>query len=889
MFSMLAYRFCAHFQAMWAPSKSGRVPSRRSQWPASGRCRLEELEARLAPATVQFNAPSETISATAGSFSIGATVSGAVQPTISAFASGFNSPYGMAVDSAGNLYVANEGGSTVSKLTPAGVVSTFASGFGGPIALAFDAAGNLYVANYGFNSISEVTPGGTVSTFASNINNPSALAFDAAGNLYVANEGNTGQPQTVTKITPAGVTSIFASGFIYPDALAFDAAGNLYVGNETEANVGVVNEVTPAGVVSTFASGFTLPSSAGYLAFDGAGNLYVGSGGGNTVSKVTPAGVVSTFASGFSNPSGLAFDGGNLYVANAGANTVSEVDGSVSVPFTLGGTAIPGADYSGVTASPLVIPTGETSGTITGTLISDLGLSKTLTFTLGTPSGASLGSPTVNSLTIAESTTLSFTSAATGAYGGMTSLEATLTSGTTPLANETVDFTFNGTNEGSATTDANGVAMLSVSLGALDAATYDGYVGASFGGGGAYDASSATTDLTITPAKQTITWTNPTDLLVGTPLGAAQLDATVSVAGPAPAGTLTYTPLAGTVFATGNDQTLSVAVAATADYQAASARVSINVTTAPSVTGVSFATTEGESFTGTVATFTYSNSTAPPAEFNCSINWGDNQTSAGTVSANGTGGFVVTASHTYTNEGRYTVQATITAPNGANGSATSLAHVARTGNPPTLLGTVAQQLVQSAEYYSDFVTTAYQNYLGRTPDSSGLNYWVTQMQSGLTDEHLEAGFIGSSEYIANHGGSNQAWIIGMYQNLLNRTPSETEVDYWLSQLAEGESPSAVAYGFAASAEREGDRVMADYQQYLGRAASQTEVDYWVNQFVDNHLTNEQVIEGFIGSAEYFKDHYDNAGDWIFSAYQDVLQRQPDEASYAHWLQVLEQS
>ena len=67
------------------------------------------------------------------------------------------------------------------------------------------------------------------------------------------------------------------------------------------------------------------------------------------------------------------------------------------MPFTLGGTAVSGTDYSGVTASPLVIPAGQTSGTITGTLIDDGKFNttnKTLTLTLGTPTNATLGATT---------------------------------------------------------------------------------------------------------------------------------------------------------------------------------------------------------------------------------------------------------------------------------------------------------------------------------------------------------------------------------------------------------------------------------------------------------------------------------------------------------------
>ncbi len=122
------------------------------------------------------------------------------------------------------------------------------------------------------------------------------------------------------------------------------------------------------------------------------------------MSKVTPGGGVSTFATGSNNPFAVAFDAaGNLYVANLGAGTVSEVSTRVTVPFTLGGTATAGVDYSGVTASPLVFAPGQTTVDITGTLLPDPGGVQTITFTLGTPSSnAVLGSPAANTLTIVE-------------------------------------------------------------------------------------------------------------------------------------------------------------------------------------------------------------------------------------------------------------------------------------------------------------------------------------------------------------------------------------------------------------------------------------------------------------------------------------------------------
>jgi plastocyanin len=354
------------------------------------------------PATIQFSAAGETVEAATGGFNTPVMLTGDPVPTVSTLATGLSNPHGLAVDAHGNIYVANSGAGTVSKITPAGAVSLFASGFANPTALAFDARGNLYVANLGSNSVSRVTPAGVVSTFVSNINRPAALAFDHAGNLYVANDGNTGQPQTVSRVTPAGGISVFASGFLHPVGLVFDAAGNLNVANQTNTNVEVVDRVTPGGVMTAFASGFKLPDSGG-LAFDPFGNLYVSSDGGNDVSKVTPDGGINTYVSGMNQPYGLAYANGKLYMADSGTDSIKQIDGTVTVPFTPGGTAVEGTDYSGVTPSPLVFATGQSVAAISGKLKFDQGSDQTLVVTLGTPTRATLDTPTVNTLTIGES------------------------------------------------------------------------------------------------------------------------------------------------------------------------------------------------------------------------------------------------------------------------------------------------------------------------------------------------------------------------------------------------------------------------------------------------------------------------------------------------------
>ena len=136
-----------------------KTPRPRRCGPSRG-FRLELLEDRWVPASVQFNTASETIDESAGTFSIPVTLTGsASQLTVSTFANGFSQPEGFATDSSGNLYVANYDNDSVSKITPAGVVSGFAA-ISDPEGMAFDSAGNLYVASIGSNSIEKVTPSG---------------------------------------------------------------------------------------------------------------------------------------------------------------------------------------------------------------------------------------------------------------------------------------------------------------------------------------------------------------------------------------------------------------------------------------------------------------------------------------------------------------------------------------------------------------------------------------------------------------------------------------------------------------------------------------------------------------------------------------------------------
>ena len=303
----------------------------------------------------------------------------------------FPGPGGVAFDAAGNAYVSDGRNHTVSMITTAGNVfplagspgtSGSADGIGsaarflGPVGMAVDAAGNVYVADSGNSTIRKVTPAGVVTTIAglagqdgsadgvgsaARFDRPQALALDAAGNLYVADSDN----YTIRKITPAGVVSTLAglakslgnadgagnvARFNNPQGLALDAGGNLYV---ADTNASTVRVVTPAGNVTTLAGlAETVGSADGTgsaarfnrpkgIAVDAAGNVLVVDLAGHTVRRITPAGVVTTLAglagaagfvdgtgsaARFRNPVGASLDAaGNLYVADFNNEAVRKV------------------------------------------------------------------------------------------------------------------------------------------------------------------------------------------------------------------------------------------------------------------------------------------------------------------------------------------------------------------------------------------------------------------------------------------------------------------------------------------------------------------------------------------------------------------------------------
>jgi hypothetical protein len=264
----------------------------------------------------------------------------------------FNGPLGVAVDLAGNVYVADGTNKKIRKINTSGMVSTLAVTDGNPQDLVVDSLGNVYVAE-STDKILKITPSGGVSTFAgsggpglidgtgtaADFNGPVVLAIDDSSNLYV------GDYKAFRKITPAGVVTTLTAYFATNFAIAVDNEYNLY-----ESNQLVIDKIDYTGLVSSLAgsvAGFadgtgTAAKFNGIteLRTDQAGNIYVADPLNRRIRMITPAGVVTTMAGNgasgsvngnsaiatFTSPLGLAVDkAGNIYVADAANNNIRKI------------------------------------------------------------------------------------------------------------------------------------------------------------------------------------------------------------------------------------------------------------------------------------------------------------------------------------------------------------------------------------------------------------------------------------------------------------------------------------------------------------------------------------------------------------------------------------
>ncbi len=315
-------------------------------------------------------------------------------------------PDGLTLDSAGNIYIADQNHNRIRKVDVGGVITTVAgngntqfSGDGGLATsatvyiagnhngLAVDAAGNLYIADDGHHRIRKVDAKGIITTVAGTGNQgfsgdgglatsaqlfrPSGVAVDGAGNVYIADTNN----RRIRKVDTSGIITTLAGtgAFGYsgdganatlatmeaPVDVALDAQGNVYF---TDQDAATVRKVNLAGIISTVAGNGTTgfsgdggPGPSAALAspysatVDSLGNIYISDYGNHRIRKVDTSGTITTIAGNGSNaanngdggppvsanilPDGIAFDSaGNYYVADLGHNLIRKVTAGARVP-----------------------------------------------------------------------------------------------------------------------------------------------------------------------------------------------------------------------------------------------------------------------------------------------------------------------------------------------------------------------------------------------------------------------------------------------------------------------------------------------------------------------------------------------------------------------------
>jgi len=341
---------------------------------------------------VRVIAPNLTISTYAGLGTAGYTGDGGA-----AIEAQLNAPMGLALDAAGNLYIADSGNHAVRKVSKNGVIGTVAgigspgySGDGGastaaaldqPEGVAVDASGLLYIADTFNNRVREVAPGGIIQTVAgTGISSfsgdggaaasaalflPTDVATDSGGDLYIADYGNSrirqvaqgniqtvvGSKATAVIFNQAPATTIRLNG---PTGLAVDSSGDIFIaegGIGTGSGLAVgdykIWKINGVGIVST-AAGNGIESYSGdggaataaqmntpsNMVLDSVGNLYVADSANNRVRRISPGGVIVTVAG--NGVAGYSGDGGPAASAmlNSPEGLAADADGNVYIADT---------------------------------------------------------------------------------------------------------------------------------------------------------------------------------------------------------------------------------------------------------------------------------------------------------------------------------------------------------------------------------------------------------------------------------------------------------------------------------------------------------------------------------------------------------------------------
>jgi hypothetical protein len=269
--------------------------------------------------------------------------------------SGFNSPFGVAVDAAGDVFVADTANYAVKEMVavngsiPANPsINVLGGGFNRPWGVALDAAGDVFVGDLGNSEVKEIVAvsgsipatNPTINVLGSgSFNGPTGVAVDAVGDVFVADTRNSAVKEIVAVNGSIPATNptinVLGSGFNYPEGVAVDAAGDVFVADTFNSEVKeilAVNGSIPANpTITVLGSGFSEPEG---VAVDAAGDVFVADTLNNQVKEILAVNggipatnpTISVLGSGFYEPFGVVVDAaGDVFVADGYNNAVKEI------------------------------------------------------------------------------------------------------------------------------------------------------------------------------------------------------------------------------------------------------------------------------------------------------------------------------------------------------------------------------------------------------------------------------------------------------------------------------------------------------------------------------------------------------------------------------------
>ena len=255
----------------------------------------------------------------------GSTYVAAGGTVIALVSSGLDFPVGVAVDGAGNVYIAGTGNNAIKEWTVANntVTTLVSSGLNRLQGVAVDSADNVYIADSENDAIKEWTASNNAVTtlVSSGLNRPQGVAVDGAGNIYIADTFDSAVKEWTA--TNSNVITLVSSGLDFPMGVAVDITGNVYV---ADTGSSAIKEWTAAdNTVTTLVS--TGLSYLSGVAVDGSGNVYIADADNSVIEKWTAASntLTTLVSSGLNGPSGVAVDGsGNVYIADTDNNAIKE-------------------------------------------------------------------------------------------------------------------------------------------------------------------------------------------------------------------------------------------------------------------------------------------------------------------------------------------------------------------------------------------------------------------------------------------------------------------------------------------------------------------------------------------------------------------------------------